>query len=111
MHCRYCRESAGWFRRCCTDCDRLRQVLAAHRGADMNTLMERFLATGAARTKLEKFLDSDLTGTGTVRDQIAADMTNELMQALGQRARQTARDVKRIRERGNWVHLDQRPRE
>jgi len=77
----------------------------------MGTLLERFIATGTARSKLEKFLDGDPTGAGTVRDQIAADMTNELMRALGQRARQTAGDVKRIRERGNWVHLDQRPRE
>jgi hypothetical protein len=38
-------------------------------------------------------------------------MTNDLMAAFGQATRQSAADVKRIRERGNWMGLDQRPRE
>ena len=111
MRCRYCHESAGWWRRCCTDCARLHAVFGASRGADMGTLMELFIATGAPRAKVEKFLDADPHGTGPVRDQIAADMTNQLMEAFGQRRRQTARDVKRIRERGRWTHLDRRPPE
>lgn len=77
----------------------------------MGTLMDLFIASGAPREKVEKFLNGDPDGAGTVRDQIAADMTNQLMQALGQRSRQTASDVKRIRERGGWVGLDRRPRE
>jgi len=74
-------------------------------------MMDVFIATGVPRDKVERFLDADPAGSGTVRDQIAADMTNQLLQALGQRSRQTAGGVKRIRERGNWVGLDRRPPE
>jgi len=77
----------------------------------MGTIMVRFLATGVSRSKIEKFLDADWHGTGSARDQIAADMTNQLMAALGQRQRQSPHDVKRIRERGRWIHLDRRPPE
>ncbi len=86
-------------------------MFTANRGADAGTLMELFIGTGAPRDKVERFLDAERPGGGTVRDQIAADMTNQLLHALGQRRRQTADGVKRIRERGTWVGLDQRPRE
>ena len=111
MRCRYCEEPAGWWRRRCGDCGRLQAAFAANRGADMGTMMELFIATGAPRTKVQKFLDADPEGNGPIRDQIAADMANQLMEAFGQSRRQSARDVKRIRERGRWIHLDRRPPE
>jgi hypothetical protein len=111
MRCRYCTEPAGWWRRRCRDCCQLEELFGTHRGADMGTMMDVFMASGVPRPKVEKFFDADLNGAGTVRDQIAADMTNQLLGALGQRGRQTAGDVKRIRERGGWTRLDQRPRE
>jgi hypothetical protein len=111
MRCRLCLEPAGWWRRSCDDCRRLAATFAANRGADMGRLMELFIATGVPREKVDRFLDADPRGTGTLRDQIAADMSNQLLQALGRRGEQTARDVKRIRERGNWTNRDQRPRE
>ena len=77
----------------------------------MGSLMDLFIATGVPRDKVEKFLGAERAGGATVRDQIAADMTNQLLEAFGQRRRQTAGGVRRIRERGNWVGLDQRPRE
>ena len=73
-------------------------------------MMDAFIATGAARAHVERFLEADPDGAGSIRDQIAADMTNALLHALGQPARQSAADVKRLRERGGWVHLDQPPR-
>lgn len=73
--------------------------------------MDLFIASGASRERIEGFLNADPHGTGPIRDQIAADMTNQLMEALGHRSRQNARDVKRIRERGGWMVLDRRPRE
>lgn len=111
MRCRSCEEPAGWWHRRCGDCRRLADVFAVHRGADMAAMMDLFIASGAPRDKVEKFLDADPHGAGSVRDQIAADMTNQLLGALGQRGRQTAADVKRIRERGNWMALGRRPRE
>jgi hypothetical protein len=63
------------------------------------------------RHTIERFPDADPSGHGSVRDQIAADMTNQLLEALGQRARQSAAAVKRVRERGGWTALDRRPRD
>ena len=111
MRCRHCDEPAGWWSRCCGDCRRLTEVLAANRGADMGTMMELFIATGAARHKVERFLETDVGGGGAVRDQIAADMTNQLLEAFGQRRRQTPDEVRRLRERGAWQALDRPPRE
>jgi len=73
--------------------------------------MEVFIGSGASRHKIERFLESDIGGHGAVRDQIAADMTNELLAAFGQRDRKTPEEVRRIRERGAWESLDRPPRE
>jgi len=77
----------------------------------MGTMMELFIASGAPREKVESFLLADLDGAGAVRDRIAADMTNDLLRALGQAGRQTAGEVERIRRRGKWLALDRRPPE
>ena len=111
MRCRYCLESAGWWRSRCGTCRRLLEVYLVHRGADMKSLLALLAGTGASGDHIERFLAADPDGRGSVRDQIAADMTNELLGALGQRARQSVADVKRIRARGGWVGLDRRPRE
>ena len=111
MRCRHCHEPAGWWRRCCGDCRKLTEVLTANRGADMLTMMELFIGSGAPRHKVERFLEADVGGAGAVRDQIAADMTNQLLSAFGQRDRKTPEEVRRIRARGAWVSLDRRPRE
>lgn len=111
MHCGICAQPARWWRRRCDDCTRLAAVFVAHRGADMGAMMELFIASGAPRQKVEKFLQTDLDGGGSVRDQVAADMTNELMHAFGQHGRQTPRQVERIRARGGWKMLDRRPPE
>jgi hypothetical protein len=86
-------------------------VFAANRGADMGTMMELFIATGVARSKVERFMEVDIGGAGAVLDQIAADMANQLLAALGQRGRQTPEAVRRLRDRGAWVTLDRPPRE
>lgn len=77
----------------------------------MATLLELLAATGVPRQTIERFLDADPRGRGSVRDQLAADMTNQLLEALGQRARQSVTDVRRIRQQGAWTALDRRPRE
>ncbi len=71
--------------------------------------MDRLVATGVAPAKIERFLDADLDGTGSVRDKLAAAMTNELLAIFGHPSRQTAADVRHIRERGTWKLRDQRP--
>ena len=73
--------------------------------------MEHLVSSGVSQHKLEKFLDHDPAGTGSVRDQIAADMANDLLAAIGQPRTQTAAIVRRLRARGNWASLDRRPPE
>jgi len=63
-------------------------------------MLDLLVATGAPQRTIKRFLDADPNGHGSVRDQIAADMTNQLLEAFGQRTRQSVADVKRIRERG-----------
>jgi hypothetical protein len=77
----------------------------------MGAMMDAFVASGVSQEQVEKFLNADPDGSGPIRDQIAAEMTNQLMEALGRPSRQSAADVKRIRERGGWLGLDRRPRE
>jgi hypothetical protein len=111
MTCRYCRDEAGWWRRRCAACRRLLAVFEANRGLDFRAMMQLFVDSGIATAKIEKFLEADPDGSGSIRDQITADMTNDLMRALGNDMRQTAADVKRLRERGNWISFDRRPTE
>jgi hypothetical protein len=75
--------------------------------------LRQFQAAGVSREATERFLDADLPGgRGSIRDQIAADMSNELLAALGQTGGgQTDADVRRLRERGSWRDYDRRPEE
>jgi len=109
MRCRACRERRRWFRRLCDECAQLLAVFNAHRGADMGAMLDAFMAVGARREAVERFLAADPDGHGTIRDRIAADMTNDLLAAFGQTARQSVGEVKRLRERGLWGAFDRRP--
>ena len=69
----------------------------------MRQLLAAFAASGIPAAKVERFLAAEPErGRGTIRDLIAADMSNQLLDALGQPAAQTGADVKRLRERGTW---------
>jgi hypothetical protein len=75
----------------------------------MKRILEELQATGVQQAKIERFLHSEpRKGQGTIRDQIAAQMTNQLLDALGQPGEQTGSDAKRLRERGAWRTYDQR---
>lgn len=84
-------------------------MVLANRGAGLSSILDRLIATGAPRTHIDAFLEADPEGAGSIRDQIVADMSNDLMRALGQNSEQTAADVKRLREGGAWDRYDQRP--
>jgi hypothetical protein len=78
----------------------------------MRGLLAAFEATGIDPADVERFLDAEPSKDGgSIRDQIAADMSNQLLEALGQRTEQTGAEVKRLRERGQWRTYDQRPPE
>jgi hypothetical protein len=53
--------------------------------------------TGVAREKIMVFLKADPDGSGSLQDQVTAEMTTELMKVMGISGRQTSEEVKRIR--------------
>jgi hypothetical protein len=53
--------------------------------------------TGVAKEKIMVFLKADPDGTGSIQDQVTAEMTTQLMKVMGISGRQTAEEVKRIR--------------
>jgi hypothetical protein len=78
----------------------------------MRRLLAAFEATGIDRAHIERFLEAEPSKDGaSIRDQIAADMSNQLLEALGQPPEQSGAEVKKIRERGQWRSYDQRPPE
>jgi hypothetical protein len=110
MRCRCCGARARLLRRRCDDCETLLAVYANCRGElGPSELLDRFIATGVTRTKIEAVLASDPDGTGALRDRITADMANRLLADMGLPARQTASDVRRIRERGGGGASTARP--
>lgn len=109
MTCRLCGERSGWLRRTCSTCEQVQHTYEEVRGSGLGEILDALIATGASRAQIEAFLGSDAGGGITVRDQIVADSTNQLMDALGTRREKTAADVSRIRQRGAWRELDKRP--
>lgn len=99
MKCIYCREKAGFFKTVCPDCRELVAVMqTAPKSFGYREMLDHLIATGVACGKIERFLDSDVDGRGTINDQITARMTNEIMASLGQPSRMLGQDVKKVRE-------------
>lgn len=110
MRCRTCGERARLLRRRCDDCDSLFAIYEGVRGdVGLSELLDRFIATGVGRPKIEAVLASDPDGEGTLRDRITADMSNRLLADMGVAGRQTAADVRRIREQGGGGASTARP--
>lgn len=67
-------------------------------------------ATGATPKQIARFLDAEpLIGDGTIRDQMAARMANQLLAALGRSTDQSGAKAKRLREQGTWRAYDHPP--
>ncbi|MGH7962440.1 MAG: hypothetical protein ACRERD_11545 [Candidatus Binatia bacterium] len=112
MKCRYCHERAGWFSRVCTDCQRLLDIYETHKGqTGPLQFLDLFINTGLPREKIEAFMNADPSGEGSIKDRITADMSTELLGAMGVNAQQSAQDVKRLREKGTWQGMGERPKE
>lgn len=76
----------------------------------MRGLLDALRATGASPERIERFLNAEpRRSAGTIRDLMAAEMTNQLLAALGQRPTQSGAGAKRLRERGAWRSFDRRP--
>jgi hypothetical protein len=96
--CVYCGDRAGIFGQVCADCKRLLGRVQELRGkVSYGQFLDGLEATGVDREKILKFLLADPDGRGSIRDQVTAEMTTELMNVMGMSGRQTAQEVKRIR--------------
>lgn len=80
------------------------------RQGGMRHLLDALHATGARPDTIERFLNAEpRRGGGTIRDLMAAEMSNQLLAALGQAPTQSGRAAKKLRERGTWRSYDRRP--
>ena len=97
--CKYCDERAGLLRRVCADCKKLLGRVAELRGkVSYGQFLDGLEETGVDKEKIFRFLKADPDGAGSIQDQVTAEMTSELMKVMGIAGRQTASEVKRIRD-------------
>lgn len=83
----------------CADCKKLMACFEELRGrVGYGEFLDGLEATGVAREKIMVFLKADPNGSGSIQDQVTAEMTTELMKVMGISGRQTADEVKRIRD-------------
>ena len=96
--CVYCGDRARFFGRVCGDCKKLLARVQELRGkVGYGQFLDGLEQTGIAKEKILTFLQADPDGTGSIQDQVAAEMTTELMKVMGISGRQSAQEVKRIR--------------
>jgi hypothetical protein len=97
--CAYCGERARLWSRVCGDCKKLMARVEELRGrVGYGEFLDGLEQTGVAKEKIMIFLKADPDGTGSIQDQVTAEMTTELMKVMGISGRQTAEAVKRIRD-------------
>ena len=97
--CVYCGERAGLFGRSCADCKKLLARVSELRGkVSYGQFLDGLEQTGVDKEKILRFLTADPDRTGSIQDQVTAEMTTELMNVMGMSGRQTAQEVKRIRD-------------
>lgn len=83
----------------CTDCKRLMSRVQELRGrVGYGEFLDGLERTGVAKEKIMAFLKADPDGSGSVQDQVTAEMTTELMKVMGISGQQTTEEVKRIRD-------------
>ena len=99
MKCAYCREKAGFLKRTCPDCLKLVSGINKLPPAfGFRELLDTLFETGVSNTKIDLFLETDVDGRGSLHEQLAARMTNEVMAALGQPSQMQGVDVKKVKE-------------
>ena len=97
--CIYCGERAGFLARSCADCKKLLARVAQLRGSvSYGQFLDGLAETRVDKEKILLFLQADPDGVGSIQDQVTAEMTTELMKVMGISGRQTAEEVKRIRD-------------
>lgn len=98
-NCVYCGERAGLFGRACGDCKKLLARVGELRGkVSFGQFLDGLEQTGVDKEKILVFLTANPHGTGSIQDQVTAEMTTELMKVMGISGQQSAQEVKRIRD-------------
>jgi hypothetical protein len=98
-NCVYCGQRAGIFSRVCADCKKLLARVRELRGkTSYGQFLDGLEQTGVDKEKIFTFLKADPDGTGSIQDQVTAEMTTELMKVMGISGQQTPKEVKRIRD-------------
>jgi hypothetical protein len=83
----------------CADCKKLIACVQELRGrVGYGQFLDGLERTGVAKEKIMAFLKADPDGSGSIQDQVTAEMTSELMKVMGISGRQSAEEVKRIRD-------------
>lgn len=84
----------------CKDCQKLFKIVQEGLGKmGLSQLMDELIATGLPKPKIQRFLESDPYGKGSLMDQIVAQLTNNLAEGIGVKGDEmTAEDVKTIRD-------------
>ncbi len=99
MRCAYCQSKAGFLKRTCPDCIRLVAAFnTLSPSFGYREMLDALIATGVANEKIDRFLESDLDGTGSIHEKITARMTNEVMASLGQPSHMKATDVRKVKQ-------------
>lgn len=62
------------------------------------TLLDALMEACSSNDKIERFLESDIGGQGSIRDIVTARMTNQLAHTMGQPTDMSGKKVKWIRE-------------
>jgi hypothetical protein len=97
--CVYCGARSGLFAKACGDCKKLLAKVGELRGkVGYGEFLDGLAATGVPKEKIIVFLKADPEGKGSVQDQVTAEMTSELMQVMGLKGKQSAENVKGIRQ-------------
>lgn len=110
MDCRSCHAPAGFLKRLCDPCAEVWRLYEQHRGSvGLTQFLDLLIDAGLAREKIEAALNGDPDGEGALRDRLTADMANRMLADMGVAGRQTAADVKRLREGGGAGASTTRP--
>jgi hypothetical protein len=97
-------------KRLCDSCAEAWRLYEQHRGTiGLTQFLDLLIDAGMERERIEAALAGDLDGQGALRDRLTADMANRMLADMGVAGRQTAADVKRLRESGGAGASTTRP--
>jgi hypothetical protein len=98
--CPFCGDKKWFWKNICSECQTLFNVVSQHFGTmGLGQLMDELIKTGIPKPKIQRFLETNVAGKGSIMDQILAGLTNNLASGIGVKdAEMTAQDVRRIRE-------------